>query len=190
MRASFQGCSIRTDAWRGDHGAGTSLRSCRVVKCLGRIKWLLCSGGMLVKPYDYAPSNFSILISACASSSGQPVNGDPVERESKQPFFLREREREIHLSTPFPGGRSSHSTDVPVKGRECDEHHGWQPAVMMAMMWMANVVGKFLDQVGERVQIDPVTVPLTVIDDPAANLELAARNLQMCCHQRSEACWS
>ena len=71
------------------------------------------------------------------------------------------------------------------------EHHGWQSAMMTAMMWMANVVGEFLDQAGEKVHIDPVNVPLTVIDDPTANLEFSMRGLQIAFKERSaEACWS
>ena len=40
---------------------------------------------------------------------------------------------------------------TPMRAR-----HGWQPAVMTGMMWMANVVGEFLAKVNEDVQVRPL----------------------------------
>ena len=57
-------------------------------------------------------------------------------------------------------------------------HHGWQPALMMGLMWMANVVGEFLARVNEGVQVNPLRAPMQIIDDPVSMLEQAAGDLR------------
>ena len=58
-------------------------------------------------------------------------------------------------------------------------HHGWQPALMTGMMWMANVVGEYLTKMDRRPEVFPVQLP-RLIDDPASMLEQAVVDLKPC----------
>ena len=58
-------------------------------------------------------------------------------------------------------------------------HHGWQPALMTSLMWLANVTGEFLYRLGEDVTVIPGRVPPRMVDDPLGTLEEAIGDLKL-----------
>ena len=67
------------------------------------------------------------------------------------------------------------------------DHHGWQPAAIADIMWMASVAGEFLPRVNEDVQVGPLRVPMPIIDDPISNLEAGHERLAIVFREKSVA---
>ena len=119
-------------------------------------KWLFYSKGKLVKPYDYTSSNYSTLLSSGFPEGKRESASDPGERASKRPYSS---EREAFQYTfAHACVQTSSKTILLREDATGATHHGWQPALMTGLMWMANVAGEFLDHMNEDLQVSPLRV--------------------------------
>ena len=124
-------------------------------------KWLLYSQTKLIKPHDYVSSDFDSVIRMLADE--ESVNG-------------QENVQKAHSSGPHTTQYTFASVGVQVAATSIDSsqrtsgggqnHHGWQPALMTSFMWLANVTGEFIYQMGEDITTVPKRTRPRLVDDP------------------------
>ena len=136
-------------------------------------KWLLYSKGKLIKPHDYVSSDFDSVIKMLATE--ESVNG-------------QEPAPQAHSSGPHTSQYTFANVGVQVAAASIDStlrtsgeqhHHGWQPALMTSFMWLANVTGEFLYQMGEDITTVPKRARPRLVDDPLGTMEQALVDLRV-----------
>ena len=138
-------------------------------------KWLLCSNGKLIKPYDYMPSDYSQLLT-------QEPKGNPDVGSEHPERALRPLHTSGHDSSQYTfahiGVQATKCEDHPKRATDQTGQHGWQSALMTSMMWLSNVVGEYLNKLDQKPEVAPVHVP-RLIDDPVSTLEQTVMDLQI-----------
>ena len=136
----------------------------------GSGKWLLYSGGKLIKPYDYVPSDYSKLL--MREPQGKQDMGSEIPERTSQP---------LHTS----GRESSQYTfaHIGIQAAMCDNLP--KGASKTSMMWLSNVVGEYLTKLDQKPEVAPVHLP-RLIDDPASTLEQTVMDLQVA-HEAKDA---
>ena len=137
-------------------------------------KWLLYSKGKFVKPYDYVPSDFSVLVQEIVKNESR---NDKDERGS-QPLQSSGPDTSQYTFAHVGVQATAASIDSRKAG-EGVGHHGWQPALMTGFMWMANVTGEFLYRMNEEIRISPMRALSQLVDDPVGTMEQAIVDLKI-----------
>ena len=137
-------------------------------------RWLLYSQGKLIKPYDYVPGDYEVIIKMLADE-------DSVQGQDHAPV--------AHSSGPHTSQYTFASVGVQVAATTIDSsrqasdgsqhHHGWQPALMTSFMWLANVTGEFIHRMGEDVTTIPKRTIPRLVDDPIGMVEQALTDLKV-----------
>ena len=76
------------------------------------------------------------------------------------------------------------SETLPKGAGDMTGHHGWQPALMTGVMWMADIVGEYLTKMDRRPEVSQMQLP-HLIDDPVSMLEQAVVDLKLA-HEAKE----
>ena len=123
-------------------------------------KWLLYSKGKLVKPCDYVPSDFSVIVQELS----RDVSGSDKDERVSKPLHSSGPDTSQYAFANVGVQATAASIDWRKAGEEIN-HHGWQPALMTGFMWMANVTGEFFYRMDERIQISPMRAPTQLVDE-------------------------
>ena len=138
-------------------------------------KWLLHSKEKLIKPYDYVPSDYSMLLTQ--TQQGRQDNGSEKVEKISQPHHSSGHDSSQYTFAHV-GIQTVVSENLPKGATDLTGHHGWQPALMTSMTWMASVAGEYLTKMGRKPKIAPVQLP-RLIDDPVSTLEQTVVDLRV-----------
>ena len=122
----------------------------------GSGKWLLYSGGKLIKPYDYVPSDFSKLL--MMEPQGKQDMGSEIPERTSQPLHTSGRDSSQYTFAHI-GIQAAMCDNLPKRGTDQTELHGWQSALMTSMMWLSNVVSEYLTKLDQKSEVAPVHLP-------------------------------
>ena len=137
-------------------------------------RWLLYSQGKLIKPYDYVPGDYEVLVKMLADEDSVKGPEDAQVAHSSGPHTSQYTFANVGVQVVATSIDSSRQASNGPQ-----HHHGWQPALMTSFMWLANVTGEFLHRMGEDVTTIPKQTIPRLIDDPLGMIEQALTDLKV-----------